>query len=36
MGQPSIGVMRTICGEVRHVAENLSRVQGLFDEVFHS
>ncbi len=36
MGQPTTGVMRTIRGEVRYVAENLSRMQGLFDEVFHS
>ena len=35
MGQQPIGVMRTIGGEVRYVAENLSRMQGLFDEAFH-
>ncbi len=29
-------VMGTICGEVCYVAENLSRMQRLFDEGFHS
>lgn len=36
MGQPLIEVMRTIYGEVRYVAENLSRMQWIFDKVFHS
>lgn len=36
MGQTPIIVIRTILGEVRYVAEDLSCLQQVFDEVFHS
>jgi hypothetical protein len=36
MEQPLTELMRTIRDEVRYVAKNLSRMQGLFDEMFHS
>jgi hypothetical protein len=35
MEQSPIELMRTICGEVCYVAEDLSHMQRFFDERFH-
>jgi hypothetical protein len=33
LGHPPMGVLRTMGGEVRYVAKDLSHMQGVFDEM---